>query len=669
MNKQKNAFTLVELIVVITILAILWTIAFISLQWYSKDARDSIRNSDISNIKTSLELFHLNSWKYPLPDDNEVVDYGTEILWYQWVFWSSVISSLSRSMSEIPTDPLTDKKYIFSVANNKNEFEILSLLEWDWVALNNLAQTNAASLEVTPKIDGTYNRVFIKTASYIVPVPSIINTEVWDVTMTLDSNNITSQVVNWWENIPEQWNVISNTWALTWLVLSVYTWSIAINDSNAAKETVIQKIKEAYTGSILAASDIYEYILATNWTEEIVWALNTIVLKDDTTEVTVVANTCDDSTKPVDDLNKVYTVNPTSVNQAYVQDDVECWYICTWWYTWVNCEIAAPLITSTDCINAWWLWVDSADDIYIWSTQSTTWFCISPRVWDFWDSDWNGISWNGWWDSAVANSNWWDASAIDDSWNPDTNIWQTRFLDSDWWYTCKSLWSSATDYITTDNLAWRMEWIAINKSSLSELQNIEWVQNATPPNGHSTPALFIADCIDWVKDLWTIMTYTHNENTEFTITYADYNVDKTTSDQSWTYTWCETTSTANADKDCIIYQNRQRYLIAWTQKSGSHLPSAMSYISNWFASASDADGDFLTTTSRWEYQVACDAGDLVDSDQSALEWMWLSAIGSPLGEHWWRNARLTWYNWCSDMGSRDTGYRNESRSTRFVIRP
>ena len=54
MNKQKYAFTLVELIVVITILAILWTIAFISLQWYSKDARDSIRISDVSNMKTSL---------------------------------------------------------------------------------------------------------------------------------------------------------------------------------------------------------------------------------------------------------------------------------------------------------------------------------------------------------------------------------------------------------------------------------------------------------------------------------------------------------------------------------------------------------------------------------------------------------------------------------------
>jgi len=221
MNKQKQAFTLVELIVVITILAILGTIAFISLQWYSKDARDSIRISDISSIKTSLELFHLNSWKYPLPDNNQIVDYGTEILWYQWDFWSSVISSLSRSMSEIPTDPLTDKKYVFSVANNKNEFEILSLLEWDSLALNPLIPLSgeiatAASLEVTPKIDGTYNRVFIKTANYIVPVPSIINTEVWTVTMTLDSSNISSQVINWGENIPEQWNVVSNTWALTW---------------------------------------------------------------------------------------------------------------------------------------------------------------------------------------------------------------------------------------------------------------------------------------------------------------------------------------------------------------------------------------------------------------------------------------------------------------------
>ena len=55
MKWTKKAFTLIELVVVITILAILWTIAFISMEWYSKQARDSKRVSDIHNIKTTLE--------------------------------------------------------------------------------------------------------------------------------------------------------------------------------------------------------------------------------------------------------------------------------------------------------------------------------------------------------------------------------------------------------------------------------------------------------------------------------------------------------------------------------------------------------------------------------------------------------------------------------------
>ena len=401
MNPQKNAFTLVELIVVITILAILWTIAFISLQWYSKDARDSIRISDISSIKTSLELFHLNSGKYPLPDDKQIVDYSTETLWYQWNFWTTVISSLSRSMSEVPTDPLTAKKYIFSVANNKNEFEILSLLEWDWIALNPLIPLSgeiatAASLVVTPKIDWTYNRVFIKTASYIVPVPSIVTSEILSWTMTLDSTNITSQVVNGWENIPEQWNVISNTGALTWLVLSVYTWSIAIDDSNSEKELVIGKIKDAYTWSVLASSDIYEYILATSWEKEIVKILNTIVLKDDTTEVTLVTNTCNESTKPIDNGYIIYSEIPTSPNQIYVQDSLECWYACTWWYTWVNCDtpnpytnctwVNAPVIWNASIlwVTTYWAWTwnecNTADIIVC--TWLNTWITISAcNVW------------------------------------------------------------------------------------------------------------------------------------------------------------------------------------------------------------------------------------------------------------------------------------------------
>lgn len=53
---KRTGFTLVELIVVITILAILGTIGFLSLKGYSSSARDAIRTSDLANLSKGFEV-------------------------------------------------------------------------------------------------------------------------------------------------------------------------------------------------------------------------------------------------------------------------------------------------------------------------------------------------------------------------------------------------------------------------------------------------------------------------------------------------------------------------------------------------------------------------------------------------------------------------------------
>ena len=75
LKKKKTWFTLVELIVVITIIAILWTIAFISFQNYTKNARDGVRISDINSLKKNLELFITEKWFYPAPDNGTNITY------------------------------------------------------------------------------------------------------------------------------------------------------------------------------------------------------------------------------------------------------------------------------------------------------------------------------------------------------------------------------------------------------------------------------------------------------------------------------------------------------------------------------------------------------------------------------------------------------------------
>jgi len=147
--KNTKAFTLVELIVVITILAILWTIAFISLQWYSKDTRNSVRLSDLLNIDKTLWIKLVTAWKVPVPDNKIDITASGTIFIYQWNAWERVLDSLW--VSNWWKDPKDETYYTYATNVSLNKYQIIWFMEWDAIASNSLIDNSYAVTDLTDR--------------------------------------------------------------------------------------------------------------------------------------------------------------------------------------------------------------------------------------------------------------------------------------------------------------------------------------------------------------------------------------------------------------------------------------------------------------------------------------------------------------------------------------
>ena len=269
-KKQKQGFTLVELIVVITILSILWLIAFISLQWYSKAARDSARISDISRIKTSLELFQIEAWKYPEPTWVTDMTYsGTIAAWHQGSFWNSTFRNV-ESLDNIPQDPVTDSEYTYSVTNSRKEFQIGWILETDDFALTNTTSVNAWETLARAKIAWSYNWSVLKVSNwnklYLLSVPSIICAEWFSLEECLNQNTL---VFDWYRNLPPsykdtQYKSLWEWWSLnlvkSWADILLYSWdgselNADTDEGKAVRKAMVEKLQAAYSDTKIASRD------------------------------------------------------------------------------------------------------------------------------------------------------------------------------------------------------------------------------------------------------------------------------------------------------------------------------------------------------------------------------------------------------------------------------
>ena len=275
LQKIKQGFTLVELIVVITILAILWTIAFISLQWYSRDSRDWVRLADLWSMETSLELFNIAGWQYPEPTNPVDITYSwwTVEVWTQWTFWDSVMTNVQK-LSKLPKDPLTDTEYTYSVTSNKKEFQLWAIVEWDTISSTSLINSaNAESVIQQALLKWTYNGQVVKTTynwtTYIFALPSIVTADLtvqdlWDqvlqsilvyngYTNIPASYDWTNTIMTWWFDFNS-----SNTWAIV-----VFQWDVdELYSSWTMLKTFTINLQEAYSGSTLKNESLYTDLLS-----------------------------------------------------------------------------------------------------------------------------------------------------------------------------------------------------------------------------------------------------------------------------------------------------------------------------------------------------------------------------------------------------------------------
>ena len=189
-----SGFTLVELIIVITILAILWTIGFMSFNGYQSSARDSVRVSDMKNIETGVGLSIVRTWTYPTPDDSISYTGWTSSQIIQWYVWDRV--SQAVHMNKTPLDPLNNNRYVYSISWDGKYYQLAATKE-------NLSFTPIISKVYadTPGVMVRWNYIFDPSLPSLLVVSDTVNTNSW----IFDPN--VCFITDWWTN-----TITSNSW-------------------------------------------------------------------------------------------------------------------------------------------------------------------------------------------------------------------------------------------------------------------------------------------------------------------------------------------------------------------------------------------------------------------------------------------------------------------------
>lgn len=377
--KHKKGFTLVELIIVITIVAILSTIWFISYNSHISNSRDSIRKSELSDIYSLLDSYKV---KAPLSVPNSKIDlYSSWILiWFQWYLSNDLLLKIWFKWTW--KDPLDNIPYTYFLTKDLRNPWVMGFLENNNVAWNFWIINKTYATDYTTR----YPIIFWKKLGILV-----------------DENNTPIQEI---PEIQASWSIELST--LTWDYKAFLDNKLTITNSAYSMDVLYgtttvwiiwnscEQYIEEYAWEVLRS---WYYIINTStWITEVYCDMIDPNSRIATCSWTMLANTYPLNWNTYIQTLTWTTWEPESV--LWTHSWTICWYECLDTHTWSW--------TTNTCLQKinWVCWSATLQNIV---TEPSSWLCdwwdVSTISW-IWPSTWT-CNWKNWWTNSPLCSTTW----------------------------------------------------------------------------------------------------------------------------------------------------------------------------------------------------------------------------------------------------------------------
>jgi len=122
MKNNKKGFTLIEMLIVITIIGILSALILVGLSSFRMRGRDARRIADVRQAQNGLEIYYTKNLKYPTVAAGSPASRWTEL--------TTTLTGAGIGLTQIPQDPLApDSSYDYKDGNSQQNYVIAVTLE------------------------------------------------------------------------------------------------------------------------------------------------------------------------------------------------------------------------------------------------------------------------------------------------------------------------------------------------------------------------------------------------------------------------------------------------------------------------------------------------------------------------------------------------------------